>query len=296
MRPLGLHERGIAEPAVSLTKLLNGEAEHVRGETDFGPGDYYEAIVSSGFPGIFDRPAQVRRPYLESYLQRVIDRDLPGQARATRKPETFRRWLRAYAAASSTTATQKSILETAAEDGEAPSKKAAIGYRDYLSSLWLLDPVDGWSPAPNPFVRMKETQLAQKHQLADPALAAHLLGMTSKKLSSPAGADMAGKLFESLVTLTIRSIAEAESARVGHLRTYDGRREVDLIVEGIDGQVLAVEVKLSPNFGDRELRHLKWFRDELGEEVADLVVITTGPIAFRRRDGIAVVPLALLAH
>ena len=73
-----------------------------------------------------------------------------------------------------------------------------------------------------------------------------------------------------------------------------GYREVDLIVEGVDGRVVGVEVKLSPEVAARDVRHLVWLRDRLPDRVADLVVVTTGTTAYRRSDGVAVVPLALL--
>jgi hypothetical protein len=45
---------------------------------------------------------------------------------------------------------------------------------------------------------------------------------------------------------------------------------------------------------DRDVRHLIWLRDEFGDDLTDAAVITTGPAAYRRADGIAVVPAALL--
>jgi hypothetical protein len=58
--------------------------------------------------------------------------------------------------------------------------------------------------------------------------------------------------------------------------------------------VLAVEVKLSETVDDTDVRHLVWLRDKLGGGLADAVVLTTGRYAYRRADGVAVVPLALL--
>jgi predicted AAA+ superfamily ATPase len=69
---------------------------------------------------------------------------------------------------------------------------------------------------------------------------------------------------------------------------------VDLVVEGIDGQVLGLEVKLAPHVDDADVRHLHWLRRRLGDDVVDLAVITAGTRAHRRADGIAVIPLALL--
>jgi predicted AAA+ superfamily ATPase len=102
-----------------------------------------------------------------------------------------------------------------------------------------------------------------------------------------------GALFESLVTLCVRVYAESSEARVGHLRTWSGDREVDLILER-GGRVVALEVKLGQVVEDRDVRHLLWLREELGDDLLDAVVVNSGPIAYRRPDGIAVVPLALL--
>lgn len=98
---------------------------------------------------------------------------------------------------------------------------------------------------------------------------------------------MAGALFESLVTLGVRSLAQAAEARVSHLRTEGGNREIDLIIEGPEGQILGIEVKLAPDVNDSDI---------MPDRVVDLVVVTTGSSAYRRSDGIAVVPLALLGH
>jgi uncharacterized protein len=96
------------------------------------------------------------------------------------------------------------------------------------------------------------------------------------------------------VTQSIRIYAQAGEAEVRHLRTMNGRREVDLIVVRADQRVLAVEVKLARSISDDDVKHLLWLRDEIGDDLLDAVVITAGPHAYRRPDGIAVVPAALL--
>ena len=82
--------------------------------------------------------------------------------------------------------------------------------------------------------------------------------------------------------------------RAHHERLHGGRREVDLIVERADQRVLAIEVKLSGAVDDDDVKHLAWLKEQIGDELLDAVVIHTGPQAYRRRDGIAVVPAALL--
>jgi uncharacterized protein len=69
---------------------------------------------------------------------------------------------------------------------------------------------------------------------------------------------------------------------------------VDLIVERPDGRVIALEVKLAADVSGDVFPHLAWMEEQLGDRLLDRVVITTGTEAYRRRDGIAVVPAALL--
>ncbi|MBD2763914.1 ATP-binding protein [Kocuria sp. cx-455] len=292
MRPMGIHERGRVNSTVSFRDLLNGELDRVEGETSWRASDYFTAIVESGFPGIMRQTPRVRRAQLDSYIQRIIDRDLPEQGHVVRRPETLRRWLAAYAAAASTTTAYSKILDAStAGDGSQPAKTTTLTYRDLLKQLWILDPVPGWTHSRNPLTRVQQ---APKHQLADPALAARLLGLSADLLGSDKGADMAGPLFESLATLSVRIIAQAAEATVGHVRTKNGDHEVDLVAEGPEGQVVGIEVKLAAAIDDSDTRHLKWLREKLPDDVVDLVVLYTGSQAYRRRDGIAVVPLALL--
>ena len=57
---------------------------------------------------------------------------------------------------------------------------------------------------------------------------------------------------------------------------------------------MAVEVKLTRNVSDGDVSHLRWLEEKLADRALDRVVLTTGPEAYRREDGIAMVPLALL--
>lgn len=290
MRPMALHERG-PEASVSLARLLAGTAGAIDGATDVGLTDYLHEIESSGFPGIRREAPRLRRALLDGYLRRIIDRDFAEQGVVVRRPETLRRWLAAYAAASSSTTAYSRILDAAtAGDGSQPAKTTTIVYRDLLTQLWLLDPVPGWTHSRSPMSRLQQ---APKHQLADPALAACLLNVSARTLATPSGAHLAGPLFESLATLGVRVAAQAAEATVGHLRTRNGDHEVDLVVEGAEGQVVGIEVKLSATVGQSDVRHLLWLREQLPNDVVDLVILTTGTRAYRRPDGVAVVPLAL---
>ncbi len=299
MRPMSLVERGVAEPTVSLAAMLDGGA-HIQGETAVALGDYVDEILASGFPGVRQEPkAQLRRARLDAYLRHVAEREFPEQGYPVRRPEALLAWLAAYAAASSTTAKYSEILDAATPNlSDKPAKDTTIRYRDALSGLWLLDPTPAWLPWDNPLGRLGQ---ASKHQLADPALAARLLGLDAASLmagrTAPAavgGGHLLGALFEALVTLDVKVYAPVAEASVHHYRDRDGRHEVDLVVVGHGGRVVALEVKLAATPDDVDVRHLLWLRGQLGDRLADMAVVTTGARAYRRQDGVAVIPAALL--
>lgn len=291
MRPMGMFERGLIEPTVSLAALMAGE-RGLHGESPLGVIDYTDEIVRSGFPGIRRAASGVREELLAAYVRHIIDRDIPDLGRQVRRPETLRRWIAAYAAASSTTTAYSKILDmTTAGDGSQPAKSSTLEYRDLLTQIFILDPIPGWSPARSPISRLQQ---APKHQLVDPAIAAILMNADGPYLRSSRGAERAGQLFESLAALTVRAAADPLGARVGHLRTGNGDHEIDLIVEGRGGAVVAIEVKLSAVVKDSDVRHLNWLHGVLGDELVDRIVLTTGKTAYRRPDGVGVVPLALL--
>jgi predicted AAA+ superfamily ATPase len=301
MRPLSLAERWPGSASVSLRELLSGGRPAISGTSRFGLADYTEELFASGFPGLRNLPVKLRRAQLDGYLQRVIDKDFPELGHQPRNPAALRRWMTAYAAATGTTANWEKVRD-AATGGESdkPARTTVMPYRDVLERLYVLDPLPGWKPTRNHIARLTEPP---KHHLADPALAATLLGLTIQGLlagDEPAGrvvqrdGSFLGSLFESLVTQSVRVYAQAAEALVGHLRSYAGEREIDLIVERGDGRVLAIEVKLRPTATDDDVKHLHWLGDQLGPDMLDAIVITTGTEAYRRADGIAVVPAALL--
>jgi predicted AAA+ superfamily ATPase len=237
---------------------------------------------------------------LDGYVDAIIDRDFPEMGHSLRNPAGLRRWMTAYAAATATTASFEKIRAAATGgEGDKPAKTATLPYREILERLWFLDAIPGWLPTRNQIGR---AATSPKHHLADPAFAARLLGADMGALldGEPLGrlvsrdTTLLSQLFESLVSLSVRVYSQASGARVRHLRTHGGDREVDLIVERTDHRVVAIEVKLGASVADGDVRHLAWLRDQIGDDLLDAIVITTGTEAYRRRDGIGVVPAALL--
>lgn len=301
MRPLSFAERGVCEPTVSLRAVLAGQQPPIVGHSSIVLPGYVDEILRSGFPGIREIAPRARDLQLDSYLSRVVEHELAENGMSVRRPTALRAWLAGYAAATSTDASYTAILDAAtAGASDKPVRQTADTYREHLERLFLLDPLPAWIPSFSPLRRLTHTP---KHHLVDPALAARLVGVQAEGLLRGEGVRVRarsdtgtwlGALFESLVVQSVRTYADATHATVGHLRTKSTEREIDLIVERADRSIVAIEIKLNPTVDDKDVRHLTWLRGQLADRVVDTVVINTGEHAYRRSDGVAVIPLALL--
>jgi predicted AAA+ superfamily ATPase len=203
----------------------------------------------------------------------------------------------AYAAATATVTSFEKIRDAATNDMQnKPARSTVVTYRDVLERLftWIRSrpgsppeiTLFGSRPRPNiiSLIRPWLPICSRRHLRRCSAARAPACFRKGTLL---------GALFESLVTQSVRTYAQAAEARVSHLRTRHGDHEVDLILES-NGGVLVIKVKLGQAPDDRDVRHLRWLERELGDRLLDAVVITTGPTAYRTPDGIAVIPAALL--
>lgn len=297
MRPMSLAERRLCEPTASLRDLLRGGRHPVTGEADLGVGRYVEEITRSGFPQLRSEPEMVRDRLLDGYIDRIVEHEIDHAGRRFHDRNRLRQWMAAYAAACSTPTAYDKIRDAATPGaGSKPAKTTTIPYRNALESLWMIEEVPAWSPTHS---HLRNLASAPVHQMADPAIAARLLDASADSLMGGRGrflgdGPLLGALFQSLVTLSVRVYAQACDARVFHLRTHGGEHEIDLIVQRRDGAVVALEVKFARTVQDKELRHLHWLKERIGDRLLDAAVLTTGPQAYRRSDGIGVIPAALL--
>ncbi len=273
---------------VSLGALLTGQRPEIQGTTTHTWLDYANEIVKGGFPGWQAVTGRAADLLVDGYLHRIAEHEFPQSGRSVRRPATLRRWMKAYAAAVSTTASYEAIRDAAtAGEHDKPSKATTTAYREVLEQMWIVEPVPAWMPGNNRLSRLKRSP---KHQLTDTSLAARLLNVKADALTE---ASLAGQPFESLITRDLRVYAQPADARVCHMRTWNDDREVGLIIEHADG-IIAVEVKAAALVRPRDTRHLRWLKDRLGPAMLDAMVIYAGAEAYRDDDGIAIVPAGLL--
>ena len=291
MRTMTLVEQGVATPAVSTSALLAGdELVPARSEIDFET--YVERVVIGGWPQLLGASEDVARQFLAGYLDTIVEHDIDEVSGARRDPRLVRRFMHAYAQLTAHPASMATIIARARSDGghgEGPSRFTVDPYLDALRRMMVVDEISAWDPSLRSASRLT---LTEKRFLADPSLSAALLGASSQRLLTDL--NTLGFLFEALVAHDLRVYAEAEDASLYHYRERDGRLEVDLVVERPDGNWAAFEVKLGAAGEDAAATSLLRLAERVEREPAALVVVTTGEYAYRREDGVYVVPLGAL--
>jgi predicted AAA+ superfamily ATPase len=307
MYPLSLEERGLETKTVSIGKMFKADdpfSLRISGRSNTKFGDYVDEIVASGLPALRRyKEGEARKIAIVSYIDNLLTHDFAQEGVAVRQPAALKRWLSAFSAAVSSTAGYNEILDAATSgEGHKPAAKTAIAYREALSRLWLIDELPTWLDGENYYSRLKRTP---KHYLADPAFVASLLkldadvlkgkdrGKNARTRFDERHSDITGRLFEALIHQSLNVYASVNNAELSYFHTLNGDHEVDFVLAQ-GRKAIAVEVKLAIDADDRDVRHLLWLRELMKGDLQDAMVITTGPVAYRRPDGIAVVPAALL--
>jgi len=236
---------------------------------------------------------------LNGYLDNIIQREFPEYGMMVRKPETLRRWLKALAAATGSTASYQAILRAAASgESETPAKNTTAGYRDTLDALWITDRIEAWQPTVNDFSVLAK---APKHYLVDPALSARLLSVSEEQLLrgvkrallGPQHASLLGRLFEALIAQSLHTYSLVNEAELRHYRSAKGEREVDFIVSRGES-LLAIEAKLGTSVSNDDVTSIKWLQDNYHAQNVVGIVLYAGSYAYTRPDHIHVIPAALL--
>ena len=291
MRPMSFFEKGWSTGEVSLAALMRGEAP-VSESVAFDLGDFAEKMTLGGWPGMIGENVMDGLRFVSDYIALIAEVDLSKVSEKRRDPYKVKRLLQSLARNISTEATLTALSKDAGgSDGDLDDETTA----DYLSALERLMVVDNL-PAWNTHIRSADMlRKSPKRHFADPSLAVGALSLSVDKLT--ADLNFFGLLFESLVIRDLRIYADASGGSVFHYRDSRGT-EVDAIVEYADGTWGAFEIKLGIGAVDEAAASLKKFAGKIDTDKvkppAALTVITGNGFAYRRPDGVNVVPMSAL--
>lgn len=295
MRPMTLWESGNSSGDVSLAGLAAGDP--ARGRSSQQIADYAWLIVRGGWPENIGALGTQAERFSSNYLTYATEHSIPTEGGARHDPVRFQKFLRSYAQVTAQpTPLTRIISRVVGEDSPtagraaSPTWHTADAYRDAAEQFMLIEDLPAWSPELRSRTRLAE--LAKRH-FVDPSLAASLLGASPKRLLDDA--NTLGFLFESLATRDLRVYAEADDGQVFHYRERDGALEADIIVEWRNGDWIGIEVKLGAAAVDvASSALLKLAERRIARKPKALIVLTASEYAYRREDGVNVVPLGAL--
>jgi uncharacterized protein len=281
----GLTEReidGRIDSSSWLGAVLKGD---VRSTTSpFTIEDYVKRALRSGFPEAalqLDGPA--RQQWLGSYVDQLVTRDAQD-LEGGRDPARLRRYLQALALNSAGTVDDVTLYSSAQVN-----KATAGAYDRLLQNLLVVDKIPAWTSN-----RLKRLTLAPKRYLVDPGLFAGVLGVDANEVLRDG--DLLGRVLDTFVTAQIRAelALMTPMPRLHHLRTAEGRHEVDMIIEVGARQLVAIEIKASASPTAHDARHLRWLREELPSQVTAAVLLHSGPRTFVMDGGVIACPISAL--
>lgn len=284
MHPLTQGEKAGSPTALGfLDRLFAGDVE--QGRLDGAPSlyDYVEMAASGGFPQAMDLPDEFRAAWYAGYVDQLAGRDLPEIA-SVRDPQKVLTALRVLALSTAGIPTKTTLAQTVGVDYRTIDR-----YIDLLAEVGVVDLLPAWGGN-----RLTRLAKSPKLHIADAGLAVHLAGADAELLLSDG--DLRGRVLESFVAAQLRPLLTLGSSPVSaaHLRDSDNRREVDLILEGRRGNVVAIEVKAAAGADAKDARHLVWLRDQLGTDFSAGVVFHAGDFSYALSDRIWAVPIAAI--
>lgn len=267
-----------------LDRLVSGDP-HVAAESTLIKRDYLERAVAGGFPEAVSRAGARRRAWFTAFVETVIEREAPGISASPRTAD-LPRLLRLVAAR------HAGVLNVSdlAADAQLP-RSSVLRYLDVLEAVFLTVRIPAWS------ANLSQREIrAPKIFLTDPGLAAALRRAEVDTMMLPEvarGSD--GPIIEGFVLAELlrQSAVSPDPPLLSHYRDRNGL-EVDLVVEGSDGRIAAVEVKAGPAVSAEAVRTMVSLRDRLGERFAAGVVLHSGSRTTALGDRITGVPLAAL--
>lgn len=290
MRPMSLLESGHSSGTVSLAALFDGESA-LSEDPGMTVPQLVDRIVSGGWPALIDADSADAAEWVRDYLTQVVEVDIQ-QLGARRDPANLRRLLASLGRAVGTETTVTALAKDVGGPDGPTSRNTIDAYLTALGRLMLTEDVPAWAPHMRSTTPLRSTAT---RYLADPSLGVPALGIGPQRLLTDLNAT--GFHFEALVVRDLRVYAQPLGGTLHHWRDNNGH-EIDIIVTLSDGRWGAFEVKMNPADADTAAASLHRFTQKIDTARTGaptvLGVITTTGVAYRRRDGVDVLPIATL--
>lgn len=294
MRPMSLYESLESTGEVSLKQLFEG-VEEIDGENPLDLSRLAFLVCRGGWPRSTDLEGEIALEQAFDYYDAVVKSDISRADGVARNPERVKRLMRSYARNQGAQVTNTVICEDmAVNEAETFDTDTVYSYINALKKIFVVEEMEAW----NPNLRSKAAiRTSNTRYFVDSSIAVAALGLGPQDLM--ADLNTFGLLFETMCIRDLRVFADVLHGGVYHFRDKMGL-ECDAVVHLRNGSYGLIEVKLG---GDRLIEegaeNLKKLRNKIDttkmkEPSFLMVLIGVGDYAYRRKDGVYVVPVGCL--
>ncbi len=290
MRPMSLFESGESTGEVSLKALFDGNSD-VDGENTLSLDDIAFLLCRGGWPLALGLPSEVALNQAFDYYDGVVNSDINKADGIKKNKERVKKLMQSYARNLGSQASNTTIATDISADDETVKT-----YINALKRIFVVEEMAAW----NPNLRSKSAiRTADTRYFVDPSIGAASLGVGPNDLIN----DLAtcGLFFETMCIRDLRVYADSLGGSVYHYRDNTDL-ECDAVIHLRNGSYGLIEIKLGGddliNEGAANLKKLKDKIDTTKMKEASFLMVLTavGQYAYRRTDGVLVVPIGCLRN
>lgn len=292
MRTMSLWESGESNGGVSLSALFQ-QPEDVFVANALSLDDIAFLTCRGGWPRATVQKKEIALGRAFDYVDAIIKRDISRVDNVRRDQERTRRILRSYARHQGTQ-TPVSVIADDVRTNEMVDDKTIYSYIAALKKIFVIEDLPAW----NPNLRSKTAiRTSDNRYFVDPSIATAALGLGPKDLMNDL--NTFGLVFETLCVRDLRVFADAIDGDVYHYRDKNGL-ECDAVVHLRNGVYGLIEIKLGGEKlieeGAKTLKVLasKIDTDRMKAPSFLMILTAVGKYAYRREDGIYIVPIGCL--
>lgn len=294
MRTMSLWESNESSGEVSLRNLFDN-TKNVSGKNRYQLKDIGHMICRGGFPSaVIEKDKDISLNYAKDYVNTLVSTDITSVDDIKRNPKRARAILKSYARNISTPAKMTTILKDVESNTDTQDIRTINSYIDAFSKLFVIDETESWTPKLRSKTAIRTT--STKH-FVDPSIATAILDANPNDLIQDL--NTFGLLFENLVIRDLKIYTQSLDGNVYNYRDKSGL-EADAVIHLNDGRWGLIEIKLGGetliNEGALTLTKLKEVidQDKMNKPAFLAIITATDSFAYKREDGIYVIPIACL--
>ena len=293
MRTMSLYESGDSTGEVSLSDVF--KEKNINGTNKLTLNDITYLICRGGWPKSVTMEPEIALEQPFDYIDAIVKTDASKVDGIVKNEERLRKFLRAYSRNVSTQVTLTSLKEDMiVNDVDSLNEDTISLYINAFKKMFVIEEMEAW----NPNLRSKTAiRTSDTRYFVDPSIASSSLGLGPSDLIK--NLNTCGLFFENLVVRDLRVYAESLKGKVYHYRDASNL-ECDAVIHLRNGEYGLVEIKLGGDKlieeGVKNLLDLanKIDTDKMNKPSFLMIITATSNYAYRRPDGVYVVPIGCL--